>query len=68
MGLQTETDSPPAERVGSGCPPEGGVDVGKAPLGLVYILNRSLNLNAVFQFSLAHGCIFLWLLHPDQLC
>jgi hypothetical protein len=31
------SEAPPAERVASGSPPEGGVYIGKAPLGLLVI-------------------------------
>jgi hypothetical protein len=35
--LLNVSEAPPAERVASGSPPEGGVYIGKAPLGLLVI-------------------------------
>ncbi len=61
------TDSPPAERVGSGCPPEGGDDFGKAPSGLIIHLLILTPIVLVHSF-LALGCIYVWFLHPNQLC
>ena len=59
------TESPPAERVGSGGPPEGGGGIGKASLGLStrhqiptpFVLVRSF---------LDRECICVWPLHPIQ--
>jgi hypothetical protein len=35
------SETPPAERVASGSPLEGGVHIGKAPLGLWLIYSKS---------------------------
>ena len=61
------TESPPAERVGSRGPPEGGVCFGKAPSGL-FILHQALTLTALVHAFLDLECIYVWSLHPTQLC
>ena len=45
-GLKTKatSETPPAERVASGSPPEGGVLIGKAPLELYIIYSKSSSL------------------------
>ena len=60
------TESPPAERVGSGGPPEGGDDVGKAPVGL-FTCHQILTPTVLVHFFLALECMCVWFLHPNQL-
>ncbi len=62
------TEAPPAERVGSGGPPEGGDYFGKAPLGLFIHLHQILNPVVRLRPFLAHECNCVWFLHPNQLC
>ena len=62
-----KTESPPAERVGSGSPIEGGVFVGKAPLGLTTHHQVPIPIVAV-QSYLVPECTCVWLLHPTLLC
>ena len=65
--LPDYTESPPAERVGSRGPPEGGVCLGKAPSGL-FILHQVLTLTDLVHAFLDLECIYVWSLHPTQLC
>ena len=59
-------ESLPTERVSSGSPPEGGVDFGKAPLGL--FIHQILNPVVLFHYFLAHECNCVWFLHPTLMC
>ena len=62
---RVRTESPPAKRVGSGGPPEGGDDIGKAPLGLS-IHHRNLNPIVPVHSFLVLECICVWFLHLTQ--
>jgi hypothetical protein len=62
-----KTEAPPAERVGSGSPPEGGDYIGKAPLGLFIHHHQILNPVVLLRPFLAHECNCVWFLHPIQL-
>ncbi len=63
----TNTEAPPAERVGSRGPPRGGGYIGKAPLGL-FIHHLILNPVVLLRSFLAHECNCEWFLHPTQPC
>ena len=63
--IEDITESPPAERVGSGGPPEGGYNIGKAPLGLS-IRHRNLNPIVPVHSFLVLECICVRCLHPTQ--
>ena len=58
----------PVKREASGSLPEGGVGIGKDLLGLVESVNQNLILTVASQVYPDYVCIFLWLLHPIQLC
>ncbi len=53
-----QTEAPPAERVGSGGPPEGGDYFGKAPLGLFihHVQNQIQSASYLYDFD--HECTY----------